>query len=109
MKRGPKPEPTKLKIIKNTLQKSRQIQNEADPSDDHVRPPEWLNVAEREVWNEHVGHLRNAGLITNVDVTQFALYCQTLVFYKEAMAAYSNNQAMVLQTPAGYAMRAIRI
>ena len=105
MKRGPKPQPTKLKLAKNTFRKSRQIQNEALPSDDFIRPPEWLDLAGREVWNDHVGHLRAAGPITNVDVTQFALYCQTLVFYKEVIAAYSNNPAMVLQTPAGYAMR----
>ena len=39
MKRGPKPQPTTLKLAKNTLQKSRQIQNEAQPSNDFVRPP----------------------------------------------------------------------
>ena len=57
------------------------------------------------MWNEHVGHLRIAGLITNVDVTQFALYCDTLVLYREAVEAYSDNPTMVLQTPSGYAMQ----
>ena len=104
-RRGPAPTPTRLKVVRNTRQKSREIQNEPTPAADAIIAPENMSLGARKVWNDNVGHLRQSGLITNLDIDAFRRYCEAVAVYNDAIEAYSNSPALVVTTQSGYPMQ----
>lgn len=74
-KRGPRPEPTILKIAKGNPGKRRLNQSEPKPAADAIQPPDWVTGKSLEKWQEVVPKLLGMGVMTNADVDTIARYC----------------------------------
>jgi P27 family predicted phage terminase small subunit len=74
-RRGPKKEPTALQRLKGFPGKRRHAQ-EPTPSAARVACPSWLSPEAREEWQRLEPELTRLGLLTDVDVAQFAACCQ---------------------------------
>ena len=74
-KRGPRPEPTILKIAKGNPGKRHLNKDEPKPASDGIQPPEWVTGNALAKWNEIVPQLLAMGVMTNADVEPIARYC----------------------------------
>ena len=74
-KRGPRPEPTILKIAKGNPGKRRLNQSEPKPAADAIQPPDWVTGKSLEKWQEVVPKLLGMGVMTNADIDTIARYC----------------------------------
>jgi P27 family predicted phage terminase small subunit len=77
-KRGPAPKPTKLKILEGNPGKGALPKNEPEPSCEGVVKPEWLDDLGGAEWDKVAPELARLGLLTDLDVTALALYCQSV-------------------------------
>jgi P27 family predicted phage terminase small subunit len=81
-KRGPKPKPGKLKVFEGNPS-HRPIVPEAEPPVAHgSQPPEWLNEAGREIWQTLAPGLEALGLLTEIDLPMFAVYCHAWATFR---------------------------
>jgi P27 family predicted phage terminase small subunit len=74
-KRGPRKEPTILKIAKGNPGKRPLNKSEPKPPSDDITPPEWVTGVAREKWDNVVPKLIGMGVMTNADVDTIARYC----------------------------------
>ena len=74
-KRGPRKEPTILKIAKGNPGKRPLNKSEPRPPSDDITPPEWVTGVAREKWDNVVPKLIGMGVMTNADVDTIARYC----------------------------------
>ena len=74
-KRGPRPQPTILKILKDNPGKRRLNKDEPKPASDGIQPPQWVTGNALAKWNEIVPQLLAMGVMTNADVEPVARYC----------------------------------
>lgn len=74
-KRGPRPEPTILKIAKGNPGKRRLNESEPKPPSDNIAPPDWVTGVARSKWDEVVPKLIGMGVMTNADIDTIARYC----------------------------------
>jgi P27 family predicted phage terminase small subunit len=83
-KPGPKPTPTKLKIIRGNPGK-RKI-NDAEPVTNMLlaEPPEHLSGEALKEWHRVAGELNSMGVITGIDAAVLAAYCQSYGRWVEA-------------------------
>ncbi len=74
-KRGPRPAPTTLKILHG-----RPVTNADEPTPDALRTmppaPDHLGDAGRQRWQEDGARLVALGVLTDVDLPAFGLYCE---------------------------------
>ncbi len=73
---GRKKLPTNLKILKNTVRKSRENKNEPFPMNEIPEAPEHLSAEALIEWNRISKVLFNLGLLTGMDMASLAAYCQ---------------------------------
>lgn len=76
--------PTKLKLIQGTLQKSKLVESEPMPNRKIPDPPEHLNDIAKEEHKRMSGVLYNLGLLTEIDGTALAAYCEAYSVWVEA-------------------------
>lgn len=74
-KRGPKPEPTVLKLARGNPGKRKTNKKEPKPKSDQIEPPEYLSGKSMEKWNEITPALITSGVMTNADVETIGRYC----------------------------------
>lgn len=74
-KRGPRPEPTIIKIAKGNPGKRPLNKSEPKPPSDDITPPDWVTGVARSKWDEVVPKLTGMGVMTNADVDTIARYC----------------------------------
>jgi len=74
-RRGPKPEPTVLKLAKGNPGKRRINKAEPKPDADGIEPPEYLSGKSLEKWNDITPQLKGMGVMTKADVETIARYC----------------------------------
>ena len=74
-KRGPRPEPTIIKMAKGNPGKRPLNKNEPKPAADAIQPPEWVTGKSLDKWNEVVPKLIGMGVMTNADIDTIARYC----------------------------------
>lgn len=77
-KRGPRPQPTAFKIVRGNPGKRKLPENEPAPEVAAMvpAPPAWLDGQARAEWKRIAPELHKLGLLTDIDVTQLAAYCQ---------------------------------
>ena len=82
-RRGPKPAPTQLKVVRGD--EERYInRDEPIPSDrDDIRPPEGTTDGALRVWNYLAPDLIDKGCLTAWDVFTFAVFCEAVNAYRE--------------------------
>ena len=74
-KRGPRPEPTIIKMAKGNPGKRPLNKSEPKPPSDDIKPPSWVTGVSLEKWEEVVPKLVGMGVMTNADVDTIARYC----------------------------------
>ena len=76
--------PTKLKLIQGTLQKSKLVESEPMPNRKIPDPPDHLNDIAKEEHERMSEVLYNLGLLTEIDGTALAAYCEAYSVWVEA-------------------------
>jgi len=74
-KRGPRKEPTVLRLLKGSPSHHRINRLEPQPASDSIAPPAWLVKTSLKKWNEILPGLLATGVVTNADVETLARYC----------------------------------
>ena len=88
---GGKSHKTKSEII---ARKEREIH----PNTDSVKCPNWLCDVAKEEWNRIEKDLIELGLLTNIDVNQLAIYCDSYAKYIKASQEIEKNGLVVEHT-----------
>lgn len=73
--RGPKPKPTKLKLLTGTARTHRLNPHEPQPDAAQPDAPEHLTDVAREEWDRVVVDLMALGIMTHLDRGALAAYC----------------------------------
>ena len=101
MAKGRKPKPTAIKALEGNPGKRELNDKEPKPSKKAPSCPKWLDEEAKKEWRRLSKHLENLGVLTEVDMTAFAGYCQAYARWKEAEEFISKHGAIV-KTPSGY-------
>jgi len=75
-RRGPKPQPTTLRVLRGNP--GKRALNPAEPTPAparSVKTPKWLTGRAAKIWRELAPKLHAAGLLTDLDVRQLAMLC----------------------------------
>jgi len=99
--KGRKPKPTALKILEGNPGKRQLNTNEPTPAKKAPKCPSWLDNEAKKEWRRLTKQLENLGLLTNVDMTAFAGYCQAYARWKEA-EEFISKHGTIVKTPSGY-------
>ena len=76
-KRGPRPTPTKLKILRGNPGKRRLNNDEPQPPSDGISMPPHLGEVAAVRWRELLPMLQSVKVMTTADVESLARYCDT--------------------------------
>ncbi len=101
MKRGPKPMPTALRRMQGNLGKRGYNHDEPVPPDAMPDCPPHLNSIARAEWDRLATDLYRMGVLTAVDRTALAAYCQCYGRWVEAEERLGSTP-MLLKTNTGY-------
>ncbi len=84
-RRGRKPKPTRLKVIEGNRGK-RPLPEEPEPSpvQEVPQPPDWLLAEGKREWRRLAEELGQVGLLTRVDLSMLAVWCQVWARYHQA-------------------------
>lgn len=99
--RGRKPKPTALKIAEGNPGKRRINVLEPKPPSSLPDCPDHLSETAREEWDRLAQSLNAIGLLTQVDRTTMAAYCQCYGRWVEAEQKLAETPA-ILRMPSGY-------
>ena len=99
--RGRIPKPTAVKILDGNPGKRRINGSEPKPPKSMPDCPDYLAPEAKEEWERLAGTLNQIGLLTQVDRTLMAAYCQTYARWVEAERKLAETP-LILRTPAGY-------
>ena len=99
--RGRKPKPDEIKILEGNLGK-RPI-NKTKPKAKAKAPkcPDWLEDEAKKEWRRMSKQLEHLGLLTEIDMTSFAGYCQAYARWKAA-EEFISKHGTIVKTPSGY-------
>ncbi|MEW2383367.1 P27 family phage terminase small subunit [Micromonospora sp. NPDC047707] len=96
-KRGPKPAPTALKLVRGT-RSDRVNTAEPVPSTVDIEPPDWLTDAAVAIWDVYAPDLIRKGVLTAWDVEAFAVVCDAAARRRAAAIALA-KEGEVVQLP----------
>lgn len=99
--RGRKPKPTPLKLLEGNPGKRPLPQREVRPVSKSPRCPPWLEEDAKKEWKRMGKILEGMGLLTEMDMTAFAGYCQAYARWKEA-EEFLSKHGSIIKTPNGY-------
>lgn len=101
MAQGRKPKPTAIKELEGNPGKRELNNNEPKPLKKAPSCPKWLDDEAKKEWKRLSKQMEQLGILTEVDMTAFAGYCQAYARWKEAEEFVSKHGAIV-KTPSGY-------
>ena len=98
-KRGPKPEPSTLKLLKGNPGRRPISEDEPKPlvPPGVSEPPDWLEAYAQLEWGVVAPELHRLGLLTAVDLTAFAAYCQSYARWRAAEEWMSEHGNTVVE------------
>lgn len=99
--RGRKPKPTALKELEGNPSRRTLNENEPKPRAAVSPCPDWLEDEAKAEWARTGEILADMGVLTEVDVTAFAGYCQAYARWKEA-EEFLTQHGSIIRTPNGY-------
>lgn len=84
--RGRKPIPSKIHLLQGGKEKTHRAENKQEPKPKAEIPkcPKHLDKEARQEWNRMVKELEPLGLLTNLDKTVFAIYCESFSTWAQA-------------------------
>lgn len=86
------PKPTALKLVTGNPGKRALNKQEPDPTYlQDLTPPDWLDQAAAQVWNEVAPNLRAAKVLTVMDVQALAMGCIAIAQYRRAVKRTGDN------------------
>jgi len=83
---GRKPKPTAVKKLEGNPGKRKLNENEPMPVKGMPTCPSWLLPEAKAEWERLANQLSEMGVLTEVDRTAFAAYCQSYARWKEAQS-----------------------
>ena len=95
MAQGRKPVPTALKLIKGTDQPCRMNKNEPKPKADRITMPAGLSPEAKKHWKQVIKHLKDAKIMTNLDVPALMIYCEAYAQWKDATDKINDHGAII--------------
>ncbi|MCY0146815.1 phage terminase small subunit P27 family [Hoeflea sp. G2-23] len=99
--RGRKPKPTRLKLIEGNPGRRPVNGREPRPPSEKPTCPAHLSPTAKAEWKRLAEVLNRIGLLTQIDRTVFAAYCQSYGRWVEAEKKLTETPS-ILKTPAGY-------
>lgn len=100
-KRGPARKPTNLKLLEGNPGKRPIPQYEPKPKPIRPKRPAWLDNEAKREWDRLAPELEKLGLLTTIDGTAFAAYCQSYSRWRQAEETLKKH-GTVFKTPSGY-------
>ncbi len=101
MTRGRKPKPTAVKLAEGNPGKRRINGHEPKPAGSLPDCPAHLSAEARAEWHRIAANMNRIGLLTQVDRTTMAAYCQCYGRWVEAEQKLAETPA-ILRMPSGY-------
>ena len=101
---GRKPKPTALKLLEGNPGKRELNQFEPKPTDGMPICPEWLMEDAKEEWYRLAEVMNKMGILSDVDQSAFAVYCQTWARWKEAQE-HIDREGSTFETDSGQIKR----
>lgn len=88
MRGGQNKKPTVMKVLEGTYRADRATENEPMPDPIKIPPlmPEGLNPLAQKEWEKMTLELTKIGMLTEIDTSQLAAYCQEIGSYWECEA-----------------------
>ncbi len=99
--RGRKPKPTALKVLEGNPGKRPLNENEPKPEKKAPKCPAWLEPEAKKEWRRMSKILLELGILTEIDTSAFAGYCQAYARWKEA-EEFLTKHGTIFKTPSGY-------
>lgn len=99
--RGRKPTPTAIKVLEGNPGKRQLNTNEPEPEKKAPRCPSWLEEEAKKEWKRLSKQMEQLGILTQVDMTAFAGYCQAYARWKDA-EEFITKHGTIVKTPSGY-------
>ncbi len=100
---GSRPKPTNLKLLAGNPGKRRLNSHEAKPTSPAVCP-QWLTGHAKTEWVRLAPELEGLGLLSNIDVTGLAAYCESFSRWREAQDKLeAEGQVLTASNGAQYA------
>ena len=99
--RGRKPKPTPLKLLEGNPGKRPLPKGEVRLASKAPRCPQWLEEDAKKEWKRMGKILEQMGILTEMDMTAFAGYCQAYARWKEA-EEFLSKHGSIIKTPNGY-------
>ncbi|MEQ8199569.1 MAG: phage terminase small subunit P27 family [Clostridiaceae bacterium] len=99
--RGRKPKPTAIKVLEGNPGKRPLNKNEPKPEKKAPKCPVWLEAEAKKEWRRMSKTLEAIGVLTQVDASAFAGYCQAYARWKEA-EEFLSKHGTIFKTPSGY-------
>lgn len=93
-------EGNKSNLTKDEIEKRKKAEEKLTPKSDNIKRPKWLKhdkIAQRE-WRKIVPELKRLGLLTNIDTTALAMYCEAVSEYVQAVEKIKENGPVVEYT-----------
>ena len=97
---GRKPKPTALKVLEGNPGKRKINSREPVPTKDMPACPAWLLPEAKKEWRRLARSLNQMGVLSAIDRTAFAAYCQSFARWKEAQE-HVNLEGSVYETDGG--------
>lgn len=99
--RGRIPTPTAIKLLEGNPGKRPINKNEPKPEKRAPNCPTWLEPEAKKEWRRMTKTLEAIGILTQVDATAFAGYCQAYARWREA-EEFLSKHGTIFKTPSGY-------
>jgi P27 family predicted phage terminase small subunit len=101
-KRGPRKQPTKLRILRGNPSKEAVPDREPEPAANAIVAPAWLAGEALEKWHGLVPQLLACGVLTNVDTEALARYCVIWQEWKKHLSMVQRGaDVLVMRDEAG--------
>ena len=97
---GRKPKPTAVKMLEGNPGKRKLNTKEPTPGKGMPDCPKWLLPEAKEEWNRLCDKLNQMGVLTEIDRSAFAAYCQAYARWKEAQD-HINSEGATYETENG--------
>jgi P27 family predicted phage terminase small subunit len=104
-RRGPKPEPAALRILKGETRPSQINYHEPKPLDRFPTPPADLSEKALAVWERVMAEFGHTRIIRAADQDVMRIYCEAVVRYEEASSLLTSSGPLVTSRRSGDLVR----
>lgn len=85
----------KTHLTKAQIEERRDAESRIQPNTDKIKCPDWLDGVAKREWHRVVGELLVLKLVTNLDVTALAMYCDAYSKYRAASELVRKEGAVI--------------